>query len=368
MIRRLVGALVVVGLLLYLLPKISVSAVRGAPGSAEFGFGAQLDVNGQFVDDAVQLANNLQVDWVSLDLSWKSVQPSKDAEVEWSRFDPIFKNLAHFKIAALVSLTQPPDWSLTPAGPDPGAVVQIVQQLTHRYSAVTAVELFPSANTLQGWGADPDPAAYMNLFKSVSQAVAGSKNPVILVAGGIEPVSGNSGGSQVGDLEYLQGLYQAGAKDVVQVISIRLNNLTGTPAAASSASGYPVLRHYEEIRDVMVKFGHQKGLLWITGLSVPSRPENQAEIPGSSAQKQAAWLSQALQQLRSQLYIGVAFLNRLNPPAADSNLPVGVSLIQPSGDLDLTYRVLRDQIAQNSSGGANPRPGRPKSDTLSKGH
>jgi hypothetical protein len=82
-------------------------------------------------------------------------------------------------------------------------------------------------------------------------------------------------------------------------------------------------------------------------------------------QKQADWLAQAFNQLRSQLYIGVAFLDRINPDAGQAG---SISLITPTGDLHPAFRVLRDQIAQNAAGASFPRPGRAKSETLVKGH
>ncbi len=369
MLKRLVGALVLLGLMIYLLPNAPVSAVRGTPGSSEFGFGARIDVNGQLVEDSLQLANNLKLDWVALDLNWKQIQAEKNGPVDWSLYDPIFENLAHYQIAALVSLTQPPDWSLGPAGPDPAAAANILSLLVDKYgAAVAAIELFPSANTVEGWGADPDPISYLNLVKTVHKHLSSTKSGVILVAGGLEPVADNTQPGKAGDLEFLRGLYLAGAKDVFQVLSIRLQDLSGSPAAVSENRQQQVLRHYEEIRDVMVKYGHQKGLMWITGLSIPASMEEKEGLAGSTTQAQTAWLAQAYQQLRSQLYIGVAFLSQMNPPANGSDHASGPSLILPSGDLAPIYRVLRDQIAQNTSAGASSRPGRPKSEILSKGH
>ncbi len=368
MVKRLAGALVLVGLLILILPGAPVSAIRGAPGSSEFGFGARLDLDGEFVHDGIQLANNLHLDWISLEMPWKRIQTSPSADIDWSGYDAIFQDLAHFKIATLVSLTQPPDWSQTSAGPDPAAAAQFVEQLISRYGPdITALELFPSANTCQGWGRQPDPAAYLSLYRQVAQQLQAQQSSVILVAAGLVPVAVEASDCLQGDVEFLQGMYQAGAGDIIPVISIRLPGLAAAPSAAPKDRASLVLRHYEILRDVMVKNGHQKGLLWITEMSVTANPEIQADNYTSAAYKQAAWLLQAYQQLRSQLYVGVAFINNLNPPASGSILGEGMTLILPSGDLHPAYRVLRDQIAQNSSGGANPRPGRPKGDFLSKG-
>jgi len=369
MIKRLIVLIALLALLLYFVPVHTAEAVRGTPGSSEFGFGAQVDLGGQFVDDGIHLAYGLHLDWVSVELPWSQVQPDKGGRIDWSRYDSAFQSLAHYKINVLANVTQPPTWAETPDGPDAGLTFQFIKQLLQRYdSSISAIELFPAANTRLGWGAKPNPAAYMKLWKSIATGLNASKNKVLLVAGGLAPIVADSSQDQVGDLEFLQQMYDLGAKDVVQVLSIQLNDIVGAPAAGPSQSEHRVLRHYEEIREVMLHNDHSKGILWITGLSVPSDLQSFSEPSYTTPQKQASWLSQAFQQLRSQLYIGVAFLDSLNPASGNSAQSNPVSLITQTGDLHPAYRALRDEIAQNSSGGADPRPGRPKSETLAKGH
>lgn len=367
MFKRLVGLLALAGVLLALLPLNRAVAERGTPGSSEFGYGAHLDLDGQFVSDAVQLANNLQLDWIALELPWSKLQPAKDQAVDWNDLDPIFKQLSQYNISVMVSLTQAPDWALTKNGPDAALTAKFVQQFTQRYPAgVSAVELFPAANTRQGWGADPNPSAYVSVWKAVNKVLASTKSRPLLVAGGLVPAGAGVDGQQ-DDLEYLQGLYNTGAKDLFGVISLQLNGLSGAPSASSDQSGQPVLRHYEEIRAVMIRNQHDSGLIWITQLNAPSELSDENELPSQTESKRTAWLSQALSQLRAQLYVGAAFYSQLNPPKHQSTTTAVDSLITRTGDLDSAYRVLRDQIALNSSGGMDPRPGRPKSETLVKG-
>src|SRR5450759_422311 len=369
MIKRLIVLITLLALLLYFVPVHTAEAVRGTPGSSEFGFGAHVDLGGQFVEDGILLANNLHLDWVSVEFPWSQIQPNKGSKIDWTRYDSAFQSLAHYKINVLANVSQPPAWAETVDGPDAGLTLQFTKQLLQRYDpSISAMELFPAANTQLGWGAKPNPAAYMKLFKSIAGGFKALKNKVLLVAGGLAPIMTDSSQDQFGDLEFLQQMYDLGAKDFVQVLSIQLHDITGAPAASPSQSEHRLLRHYEEIREVMLHNDHSKGILWITGLSVPSNLETFGEPSFTTPQKQASWLSQAFQQLRSQLYIGVAFLDSLNPASENSAQSNRVSLITLTGDLHPAYRVLRDEIAQNSSGGADPRPGRSKSETLAKGH
>ncbi|HVP21922.1 MAG TPA: hypothetical protein VMS73_08680 [Anaerolineaceae bacterium] len=367
MIKRLIGLLALLGVLMSILPLHQAAAARGTPGSSEFGYGAHLDLKGQYVPDGIQLANNLQVDWVAVDISWQSIQPSRENQVDWSRLDSVFALLEHYKITVMASVTQPPGWAVSKTGPDSDLAAKLVLQLVQHYPAsISAVELFPAANTRSGWGARPDPVAYMALWKKVNQVLADSRSPVLLVAAGLVPQV-NPSPDQLDDLEFLQGLYKAGARNLVQVFSLQMQNVTGEPATNPTQDEHRVLRHYEEIRQIMIQNQHDTGLLWITQLTAPLANDAASDFQ-ARAQNQAAWLAQAFQQLRSQLYIGVAFLNRLNPSSDQSGTTSGTPLITLTGDLHPAFRVLRDQIAQNSSGGMDPRPGRPKTESLVKGH
>ena len=55
MFKRIVILIAILALLLIFLPVVTAQATRGTPGSSEFGFGALVDLNGQFVDDGIQL-------------------------------------------------------------------------------------------------------------------------------------------------------------------------------------------------------------------------------------------------------------------------------------------------------------------------
>ena len=72
-----------------------------------------------------------------------------------------------------------------------------------------------------------------------------------------------------------------------------------------------VLRHYEAVRQVMLQHDHAHGLIWVTGFSWPE------ESLDSPSDQQIRWLNQAFQLMKSQLYIGVAFFESLNPPQDD---------------------------------------------------
>ena len=354
---RLLVILVICGLLAGWMPSHSAQAARGIPGSSEFGFGAQLNPGGAFALDGIHLASNLQLDWLAIDLSWQAAAP-KTGAVDWSRLDVLMKTAERSQVAVCISLTEAPDWAMGQAGPDPEKTAQWVVSLAQRYPvALKALELFPGANTRQAWGRQPDANAYLKLWSSVNAALQKQKSPLLLVAAGLKPILANVPASEaVDDLVFLQNLYNGGIKTTLSVLSIRMDSLTGDPLQASSKEENRVFRHYEEVRQVMLKNKHESGLVWLTHLSSP------ADAPFADPANQSSWLTQAYGQAKSQLYIGVAFLNAINLTSSDS----GIALIQPDGDYHPFYRALRDLVAINRSDTLTYRPGRPKDQTLIK--
>ena len=357
-IRLVAWVIVIVGLVLAA-PLESVLAARGTPGSAEFGYGAHLNLTGPFAIDGIRLASNLQLDWLAIDLSWQSIAPKAGA-VDWSRIDPILQAAEHSQVAVFLSLTGAPDWAIGPQGPDVAQTTQLIQQMAQRYpKSLQAIELFPGANTTQGWGRPPDAAAYLKVWNSVITSLKKIKSPILLVAAGLKPVPANSAPAEaIDDLVFLQNLYNLGIRSSLNIISVQASGLSGDPLQNPTQEQNIVLRHYEEVRQVMLKNKHEAGLIWLTRLEPPSDQAAGSENPAN----QSIWLTQAFNQIKSQLYIGVAFLNGVNPNGTGQ----GISLLQPGGDYHPFYRILRDLVSINRSDSPYHRPGRPKDQPLQK--
>jgi hypothetical protein len=120
------------------------------------------------------------------------------------------------------------------------------------------------------------------------------------------------------------------------ILGLRLDRLEGEAIAPPAPD---TLRRYEAIRQIMLQFNHTSGLIWITGFRWPDFGEID-ELDG-----QVRWLNQAYQLMKSQLYIGVAFFDRLNPPESITGTQVG-SLIAANGDNGLFIHPALQAIGQ----------------------
>jgi len=277
----------------------------GTPHSLDFGYGARINTDGQFGDSALRLAAQMKLDWVALDFDWASIQPAPETWNEDAAFSNAIRLAHSLKLEILVSIKNPPAWTMTPNGPSVEDTANLVLTLARQYPNIAALELIPGANTRAGWNATPDANAYARLFETV-KARAEAENPKIyLVAGGLRNTL--SYPEDTRDVEFLAQMYAAGLRPAI--IGIHLENLAGDPLDAPAPD---TLRHYEEIRAVMTANGHSDGLLWITGLSLPAETD------------QAPWLEQAYPMMKSQLYLGAVFYSQTH---LDARL---LKLIQPN--------------------------------------
>lgn len=299
-------------------------AASGLPDSPDFGYGARLDIWGQEVELALNAAAGVGVDWIGIDFDWARHWPDAATPINLEPLDRVMAMAQTQGENVLISITHPPSWALGPTGPDIRQTSALVAMLANRYPQnLLTIELFPGANTAAGWGAPPNPSAYIDLLRACQAALRDVGSPVLLVAGGLRPLSDRPSAGDMDDLAYLSDLYKAGAAASMPILSLRLSPADGEAMTPPSQSTRRVLRHYEAVRQVMLQFNHEMGLIWITGFSWPDEGENAAP------DKQIRWLNQAYQLMKSQLYIGVAFFDRLNPPGQASQPDIAShSLIQ----------------------------------------
>lgn len=353
---RLFIFVVIVSLCLMSLPTQGIQAAAGTPGSPQFGYGAHYYQQGN--PAALQTAAELQLSWINLNYSWQAISPTPDAQADLAQMDQVMAYLQERQISVLLSLTNPPAWALTPQGPNPQITANLLAFLVKRYPGLQAVELFPGANTQSGWGAQPDPLAYTNLFLSVQNTLKTTAPHILLVAGGLKPGAEFLDTRNIAADVYLRGLYSANKAPFFNILSLQMDTISGDPFAPPENPFS--LRNYEKIRQVMVDNQHTDGIIWITHLVPPSGKINSEDQRFIDQKGQDTWLTQAFTQLRSQLYIGVAFLDGLNSAPGSENT---FSLVA-GNKYHPFYTSFKALIYQN--GADTIKRGRPKSSILVK--
>lgn len=352
--------LVLLGLLFHQ----QADAAKGIPGSQEFAFGAIIFTDQpSTLPNALKLASDLRPDWLYVPVSFAEIFPVPDRQ-NWETLDRVMEVAADYQIAVVVGLSTPPGWAMTDQGPDPSLTAQAALIIAERYpKQVQAFELFPRANTRAGWGVQADPAAYFSLFQTVRQAILNKELQITLVGGGLQPLPDHPAEGDINDLVFLQGLYDLGAANSMPVISMQLVEVIGEPLSTPIVGEHRTFRHYEKVRKIMVDNRHLNGLLWITYMNLPYGANDPGGEISKNLNKQADWLRKAYVLLRSQLYIGCAFLQSLNAPSNPQGMAV---MLQPNGSPHPFFTSLRGTVPKNNPAEWFDTPGRPKDGNLRK--
>jgi hypothetical protein len=304
-------------------------AESGLPNSAEFGYGVRLDLSGAQINSSIAAAASLKINWLAVDFDWANVWPAKDDSPDLESLNQAMYLAQQNHLSVMISITRPPAWVVSADGPDPTMTVQVVKYLARTYPGVLlAIELFPGANTIQGWGTAPNPHAYLSLLQAATQALQSTGSSIILVTAGLTPLPPNPSSGDIDDLEFLDTLYNAGAQSWMPIISIRIPEITGDPMFTPTQDEKRCLRHFEEVRQVMLIHDHRQGLIWLTGFSWPAGNLQMSDAIYQSPTEQTRWLNQAFQILKAQLYLGVAFFAQINPPGPSTVTPNPASLVR----------------------------------------
>ncbi len=355
--RPLLIALILTLFLVVLAGKLpSAQAAPGIPGSPEFGSGARLDPRGANLEGALATLTALHLDWIAIEYSWADFVPSAESSPDYTRLDQAVNAAQSAGSAVMLALTNAPAWAATADGPDPVAVSSLISSLRKRYpGGMQALELFPAPNTRRGWGASPSPEAYLKLYRAIEEQLQDSPGAPLLVLGGIEALSGPQADGSIDDIDFLNRFLNLAQNVPVAVVGLRFPGVQGSADAPDTGQRPSVLRHYEEIRRLIKNADRASSRLWITYLGLP-RLDNPAE--------QAGWLDAAYHQMRSQLYIGAAFLGGMNT-CPEGNSCAEVSLLESDGSPHPIIKTLNEQNPSTNEA-QDEIPGRAKSSVLFK--
>ncbi len=287
-------AILLTGVILSETVKVFSASPPGFPDSLDTGVGVVLSPGTS--PSKGGLATPGQVNWVQIHADWSVLQPYANREWNWRLLDPLIAQAQQQQLPVLLSLSHAPTWALTVSGPKPALVRQAVLALLQQYpSAIYAIELFPEANTTAGWGARPDPRAYLSLYTHIQETLI--EKDILLIALGLTPLNHSPAPEDIDDLDYLEAFYREPNAAQVPVISLRLHGVASDPAASPAYTPQLTLRHYEQVRALMQYHHHEDGMLWLTYVSPTS----------DIIQNRSSWRSRVIQQVQRLLYLGAVF-------------------------------------------------------------
>ena len=230
----------------------------------------------------VEMASAAGIRWAKQHFQWYAIEPRK-GHFDWAKYDQIVNLYRAQGIEVIARLDFPPAW-VAPAEwvpPEFHGVTEnfppasmadyasfVAETVRHFKGRVRFFQIWNEPNLIKEWGfslAHPvAPKEYVNMLKSAAQA-AKKYNPdaVILSA----PLAINTEhleqGGNLNDLDYLRGMYQAGAADYFDVLAANAFGKDDPPEAPPDAARLN-FRRMELQRQVMELAGDGQTPVWMT--------------------------------------------------------------------------------------------------------
>ena len=356
------------------LPPASSSAQQLVP-SPSYGAAAFILGNPESTPGQVALMQGAGLNWLRLDIPWRSVEPSCKNCIDWSDLDRAVQAANAAGINVMARVDHPPAWSRTiPAenGPPDNMFdyADFLQIMTARYGpssirgrgTIHAIQVWNEPNLTREWGGaviDRSQASqYMYMLSESYTHIKAVDPAMIVVSAGLSPTGTNDGSAQPDDV-YLSWMYEFGLARFSDVIGMHAPGYGSPPEAElNSDPRFPhpsfYFRRVEELRNVMILNGDSGKQVWVNEFGWTTdliNPEYSWYAVDEATQ--ADYIVRAYQYARANWtpWIGVMFVwNIADPNWTHANEQYWWSITYP----DLTPRPAYDALANARATGVLP--------------
>jgi hypothetical protein len=253
------------------------------------------------------------IQWVKQQFPWEELeQPRKGQyfdtkynQATWDKYDEIVKLAEEAGVKLIARLDRPPAWAradkTNPERPpdnfdDFGDYVHAVAS---RYKGrVEHFQLWNEPNLGEEWTGRPDAAEYVRLLQ-IGYARAKEVNPAAVILSAPLAINNEQGPIHLNEIDFLDQMYQAGAKAHFDVLSANAYGMDKPPGDAPSKSTLN-FRRVELLRQVMEKHGDTNKAVWFNeyawNASPKDMPKEQLVWQRVTEQQQADWTVEGVQR------------------------------------------------------------------------
>lgn len=266
------------------------------------------------------LINDLGFEWGKSFANWATIEP-EPGEYRWVDPDNIVKAFGDQEVKILMRVHGTPAWARPPDTPlsqppdDVADFANFMTALATRYKGqVQAYEIWNEPNLNYEWGNQPpDPAAYTALLKAAYIAVKKVDPEALVISGGLATTGGGSP-TAYGDLDFLEGMYKAGAKGYFDAFGSHPYTY-GLSPDETQPDGLSLDR-VEEQYQVMIAQGDGDTPIWITELGWVLQTHwdlGEHQTIGVTEEQQALYLARAYTKIEQEWpFVQAVFLFNLD--------------------------------------------------------
>lgn len=237
----------------------------------------------------LEMARDAGIHWVKQQFPWEALEPQskgvfvdpKSGQSSWVTFDQFVGMADDLGLEIIARLDRPPAWTrqdnrYAQRPPDDfddyGDFVAAF--VRHYKGRIRFIQVWNEPNIFPEWGDQPvDPAAYAQLLRiAYTRAKEVDPDVVVLSAPLAITLDSPAGRRNMSDLDFLEALYQAGAKPHFDVLSANAFGMDLPPDDPPHANILN-FRRVELQREIMVRNGDADKAVWLNEYGWNAAPE-----------------------------------------------------------------------------------------------
>jgi polysaccharide biosynthesis protein PslG len=275
----------------------TVLAQAGTPSTTpadEMALGVIVDTTNP---RSMELAREAGFTHAKMVVHWPRLEPRRGrytfAETSENDLDNVMKVARNEQIKLVIRVDGVPDWAGgSPSKADPNEVEAFYAAVAaHGNGTIVAYEILNEPNLPLEWGGAPSPSGYAAFLKAAYRGVKQGDPAAWVIGGGPSPSTGGAGGT-IEDVDFLRGMYAAGARGSMDALGV--HNYGGNHEPERDPGDCSIcFRRAEVYRQVMVEQGDAETPVWSTEfgwLLDPGRNMGQYDWMRVSAEQQAEYV------------------------------------------------------------------------------
>ncbi len=242
----------------------------------------------------LQMARDAGLGWVKQQFPWEEIEPVEKGsyyderirQSSWAKYDRIVDLCEEYGLQIIARLDRPPSWTredntYKERPPDDFTDYgDFVYTFVDRYRGrVRYIQIWNEPNIFPEWGNRPvDPADYVDLLRVAYQrAKQADPNvrvlsaPLAITKGQPHPEPGKW--TSMNEIQFLEEMYQAGAKDYFDILSANAFGLGSPPDEPPN----PQVLNFQRVlllREVMERHGDSEKAVWFNEYGWNASPED----------------------------------------------------------------------------------------------
>ncbi len=277
----------------------------------------------QEVDDwkihrTLRLISEAGFEWIRQEFPWEDIEiegkgvfqdrrEGRDVS-SWEKYDHIVDLAEEYGVGIIARLDNPPAWTRA-AGNELGTLAppdnyadygDFVYAVVSRYRGrIKYYQIWNEPNIYPEWGeAAVDPEAYTELLKVAYQRAKEADPDAVILSAGLAPTTERTE-RNLEDLIFLQRMYDAGAKDYFDILSVQGYGLWNGPTDRRASEDRANFSRVLLIRELMVQNGDANKAIWASEVGWNALPRDFDGFPyygRVSEELQAAYSAGAYQR------------------------------------------------------------------------